>query len=216
MTKQETFKKRIRTRMAKTGERYVAARRSLIEAASQGERAWVSQPELSDERVQAATGRGWNEWCDLIDGWPGHDDGHTAIAAWVHAEFDVDGWWSQAVTGGYERITGRRLPNQDPDGSFVANKSKTVRVDADWLRSMVLDDDDRRDLFPGVATTLRSKPESKSLRVGIGGGVAIMSFTAVDDGRARVSIQHRGLATVDQVDEWKFYWSDWLEALDQA
>ncbi len=59
MTTHASFKRRIRARMEKTGERYGAARRTLLEPASaQRSRVWVSEPEHSDKAILAATGRG--------------------------------------------------------------------------------------------------------------------------------------------------------------
>ena len=73
MTTNERFKQRVRERMAGTGERYTAARRVLIEqTARSGRRVWASEPEHTDEVIRAKTGRGWDDWCDLIDAWPGH------------------------------------------------------------------------------------------------------------------------------------------------
>ena len=215
MTRQETFKRRIRQRMEKTGERYGAARRVLIEqSSSSGERQWASEPEMADDTLQEATGRGWDEWCDIIDAWPGRAQGHTAIATYVREEHGVDGWWAQTVTVGYERITGLRLPHQQPDGTFSAGKSRTVTADAELLREMLLDGDDRADLFPGLETELRSRPGSKVLRIGIGPGTAQIALDTQDDGRVKITIAHDKLPTPDAVEEWKGYWSDWLEAVD--
>ena len=203
--------------MEKTGEKYGAARRTLIEQSSGGgSRTWVSQPEMSDDAVHEATGRGWDEWCDLIDAWPGHTEGHGAIAAYVADTHGVDGWWAQTVTVGYERITGARLPYQLPDGTFTANKSRTVTVDAAALREMLLDDQDRADLFPDQATKLRSKPTSKVLRVGIGPGVAQIAIEPKDDGRTKIVIAHEKLPVAEDVVRWKAYWSDWLDAVDEG
>jgi hypothetical protein len=216
MTEQESFKRRIRERMARTGERYSAARRTLIEK-SDGKaagRTWVSQPELTDESVRAGTGRGWDEWCDVIDAWHGRGDGHTAIASWLQNEHGVDSWWSQSVTVGYERITGLRLKHQQPDGTFAAGRSRTVVVDPRALREMLLDDDGRADLFPGTPTDLRSKPGAKQLRIGIGGGVAQIAMDPQKDGRVKVTVQHEKLATPGEVEEWKQFWGAWLEALE--
>jgi hypothetical protein len=152
----------------------------------------------------------------VIDAWPGHDGGHTAIATYLREQQGVDGWWAQAVTVGYERITGIRLPHQQPDGTFTAGKSKTVRADPVILRETLLDDDDRRDLFPGKDTVLRSRPASKVIRLGIGPGVAQLALDPLADGRVTVSIAHEKLPTTDSVDEWKLYWSDWLAAIDEA
>jgi hypothetical protein len=215
MTRQETFKRRIRQRMEKTGERYGAARLVLIEqSSSSGERQWASEPETADDTLREATGRGWNEWCDIIDAWPGRADGHTAIATYVREEHGVEGWWAQTVTVGYERITGLRLPHQQPDGTFSAGKSRTVTVDAGLLREMLLDDDHRPDLFPGFETELRSRPSSKVVRIGIGPGTAQIALDTQEDGRVKITIAHDKLPTPDAVEEWKGYWSEWLEAVE--
>ena len=214
MTRQESFKRRIRTRMEKTGEKYGAARRSLVEQATRGGRIWIAEPELDDEAVRTATGRDWNEWCDLIDAWPGHRGSHADVAAWLQSEHDVEGWWSQTVTVGWERITGRRLRHQRSDGTFTVSKSRTMRVDVEELRAMIIGD--RDDLFPGMTTELRSKPTSKSLLVGMDSGAALFAFDPLEDGRVRVTVSHERLPSPAEVEQWREYWDAWLNAIDQG
>jgi hypothetical protein len=217
MTKQESFKRRIRERMEKTGERYAAARRALISpTASPGSRIWVSQPEFTDEVIRTNTGKSWNEWCDLIDEWPGHIDGHTAIARHIHETTDLNGWWSQGVTVGYERITGLRLPHQMADGTFTASKSRTMDIDVTVLRELLVSDDAKTELFRDVETELRSRATAKTLRIAVGPGIASFSFDAVKDGRTKVTVAHEKLPTYDDVEQWKFYWSEWLDAVEQG
>ena len=218
MTRQESFKQRVRARMATTGERYAAARRVLLERAADGgrRRVWASEPEMSDDVVRRRTGRGWDEWCDLVDAWPGHADGHAAVAAWVHAEHGVEHWWAQGVTVGWERITGRRLPGQMADGTFTVNKSATVAVDAAELRAALLDDDARADLLPGHPTALCSRPASRTVRFTIGPGVAGVTLEPRSDGRTKVTVAHERLPGHDLVEEWRFFWAEWLAALDGA
>lgn len=216
MTKQESFKRQIRERMRKTGERYAAARRNLLEQSPTGDRLWVSEPEISEEAVETGTGMGWTGWCDLIDGWPEQPSDHTEIAARLHRDHAVSVWWAQMVTVGYERITGLRLPYQRPDGTFSAGKSRSVQVDASLLKAMLLDDEGRMNLFPGQATELRSKPTSKVIRLAIGPGTAQIRIEPKPDGKVKVSIIHERLPEFDDVAQWKFYWADWLEAIDQA
>lgn len=217
MTKQESFKRRIRARMEKTGERYGAARRILVEQATTGRRrTWVAEPEMSDEVVRAATGRGWEEWCDVLDAWPGRTEGHTAIASYVRDEHGIDGWWAQTVTVGYERITGLRLRYQRADGTFSANKSRTVDVDADTLRNLLLDDAGRADLFPGIETELRSRPTSKVVRLAIGPGTAQIAIDTKGEGKVRVAVAHERLPSADEVQRWRDYWTEWLAALAEG
>ena len=215
MTRQESFKRRVRTRMERTGERYGAARRVLIQQAEHRGRAWASEPDMAEAKLVEATGRGWDAWCDLVDAWPGHADGHGAVAAWLQDEHDVPGWWAQTITVGWERITGRRLPHQQPDGTFTAGRSRTVRVDADELRAALLDADDRTDLFPGMPTELRSRPTSRTVRLGMDPGVVELDLAPRDDGRVTVSVAHAKLPAPEDVTVWKQWWGAWLEALDE-
>lgn len=222
MTTNERFKKQVRARMAKTGEKYGAARRALLRATPTTMptggpgRAWAAQPEVPDASVRDTTGRGWDEWCDLIEADPVAADGHAAVARYLAAEHGLDGWWSQAVTIGWERITGRRVPGQQTDGTFAANKSRTMDGDADALRAMLVDDEARGDLFPGEATELRSKPATKVLRVAMTDGAALFTVEAKDGDRMRVAIQHTGLASLDARDAWADYWTAWLDTLADA
>lgn len=223
MTTQESFKKRIRARMQETGEKSTAARRALIEQAERreaaaddaadGRRTWAADPELSDEAVTEATGRGWDAWVELIEGDPIADGGHTAVAAWLQTEHDVAGWWAQSVTVGWERVTGRRLPHQAADGTFTANTSRTLDVDVEQVRALLLDPDGRAALFPAHAPELRSRPDSKALRIGLDEGVAVIAIDPRDDGRSTVTVSHEKLPSHGDVELWKRFWADWLEAL---
>lgn len=147
-------------------------------------------PGADEQVVIERTGRGWQQWRDLIDAWPGHRDGHTAVARWLEQEHGVDGWWAQQLTVGWERLSGRRLPNQLADGTFTANRSATIEVDAEVLRAHLLDADLRAALFPGEAPELRSRPTSKNVRLGVGEGVAELALRPKPDGRVTVTVQH--------------------------
>ncbi len=214
MTQQESFKRRIRERMETTGERYAAARRVLIaKHADTRRRHRSAEPDLSDDAMRTATGKGWDDWTDLIDAWPGHTDGHTAIAAYLVEQHGVDSWWAQGVTVGYERIVGIRLPYQRPDGTFTASKSRTVAIDADVIREMLLNESDRADLFGGLRTTLRSGLTAKVVRLDLAGATVQIALDATGDGRTKISIAHERLGKSEEVEEWKFFWSEWLDVL---
>ena len=220
MTRNESFKRRIRERMTKTGERYGAARRALIgqagAPATPDADSWVSEPEHTDAVIRERTGRAWAEWRELIDAWPGHRQGHAAVASWLQDEHGVHGWWAQAVTVGWERITGRRLPNQMDDGTFTSNRSATIATDVAALRELLLDEDGRAALFPGLDPELRSRPTSKNVRIGLGGGVAEIALAPRADGRATITVSHSKLSSPQEVATWRGYWGGWLEALDGA
>jgi hypothetical protein len=155
--------------------------------------------------ITKGTGKDWNTWCDLIEQWPGHQDGHAAIAAWIHQEFGIDHWWAQGVTVGWERITGRRVPGQMADGSFSVSKSRTLPLEANWLRAELLDDEARQSLIPGLKTELRSKPSSKNIRINVTEGSILFSINETAAGRAKVTITHERLTSVEANQRWRFY-----------
>jgi hypothetical protein len=113
MTRQKSFKGRIRARMDKTSESYTTARRQLLakagteppaEAETQPVAPVTDAPgarrPYSDEVVRANTGRTWDEWFALLDAWGGAQRPHPEIARWLVEEHGVGGWWAQGVTVG--------------------------------------------------------------------------------------------------------------------
>ncbi|TFC04762.1 hypothetical protein E3O42_04485 [Cryobacterium adonitolivorans] len=184
-------------------------------------RIWAAEPVQTDDAILENTGHAWEEWADLIDAGPGRQAGHTAIAAWVHAEHAMDGWWAQGVTVGYERITGLRLPGQMPDGSFRVSRTRVLAIDRDVMRVLLLDEGARADLFPGFDLLLRSKPASKALRFtlarnGEALGSILFSTDLLPDGRLRLSVTHEKVASFDEGEQWKLFWADWLAAVEQS
>jgi hypothetical protein len=89
-------------------------------------------------------------------------------------------------------------------------------VDASALRSLFLDAHSRADLFPGLATELRSRATSKNVRIAIGPGVAQFALDPRADGRLKLTVSHERLPEPGDVEPWKAYWAEWLEAVDEA
>lgn len=89
MTRQKSFKRLVRARMAKTGESYTTARRQLLSATTPVSRA--DQPALvtTDERIRERTGLGWETWFDLLDEAGGLNLPHGEIARWVAGKLDL-------------------------------------------------------------------------------------------------------------------------------
>lgn len=222
MTTQEAFKKRIRARMAKTGEKYSAARRALLTdpvTTNVTNSAWASQPPHSEQAIQAGTGRSWDQWVSAIDAGPGRNATHTEIAAWVNASTDISGWWAQGVTVGYERITGKRLPGQMSDGTFTTSRSRTLAIDTASLRALIEEDDSRATLLPEVTATRTSRPGVKTPRYtltdtadGTKLGTVQFGFDSLKD-KTRLTVAHSALPSQDAADAWKDYWKEWLDVL---
>lgn len=225
MTTHEGFKKRVRERMLKTGERYGAARRALLATTASGAReddsggrSWVAEPQHPDAQVHAKTGRGWDDWVTAIDAGPGRNVGHTAIAEWVR-EQGVDAWWAQSVTVGYERITGLRLPGQMPDGTFSVSRSRVLAMPPEEVRELVMDDVSRRDLLPGFTLELLSKPTVKVPRFAFHAGdepIGRLAFAmdAASGNRTNLTVTHSALPSLEEGEHWKAFWREWLDAVE--
>lgn len=158
------------------------------------------------EKVAAATGRSREEWFGLLDAASATGWNHGQIAEWLVTEHDVDGWWAQSLTVGYEQARGMRQPGQRPDGTFDANVSRTVAVGAEEVFPH-LTDDDRRAAWLDDTWHVASASAPKRLRLeSTGGDRALVEVTAVSPGKVRLSVQHPRLPDPEAVGRWKDYW----------
>ena len=201
MTRQKSFKRLVRTRMEKTGESYTAARAMLL-AADEPDGAWLA---TSDERIRERTGRGWEEWFDLLDTWG--ELTHREIARRIAAELGIDplAWNAQAITMSYERTRGGRLAGQREDG-FAVTATKTLPVPVERLFDAFLEQGELRE---------RTSTRPKSARFDWAGGESRVNATFVAKGEASstVSVEHRRLADPDEAERMKAFWRERLSGL---
>jgi hypothetical protein len=239
MTKQKSFKGRVRARMAKTSESYATARRQLLAKATADadappdqaaptpggadaaagpapDAAGVTLP-YSDKSIRANTGRGWDEWFELLDAWGAVERTHTEIARWVNREHGVDGWWSQGVTVGYERARGLRAPGQRRGGQFEVNASKTVAVPVERLYEAFADPDLRERWLPGETFEVRVAHPGKSIRANWDDGstLLVVGFTARGESKSQVSLIHQRIPDAETAAKLKSWWRDRMAALKQ-
>jgi Domain of unknown function (DUF4287) len=217
MTRQKTFKRKVRARMQKTGESYTAARRRLIAAGERPEaEAAEFEPPMSDDAIRERTGRGWDEWFALLDAWEAASRPHPDVARWLRDEHGVDGWSAQSVTVGYERARGLRAPGQRPDGWSVT-ASKTVAVPVERLYAAFGDDGLRERWLPGAELHVRTASPPKSARYDWEDGSTrvIVGFYAKGDGKSQVALEHARLPDADTAEEMKFWWRERVGALKE-
>ncbi len=241
MTRQKSFKSRVRTRMDKTGEKYTTARRQL-----RGETSSAPAPEevagsasvpeepaaplgsgtgpdaegvkpmrLPEAQVRERTGRGWDEWFSLLDDWGATSRNHTEIARWLVTEHQVPGWWAQSVTVTYEQQRGMREPGQKSDGYFSAGGTRTVAVPVDRLFDAFADSELRERWLPDVAVKVRTATAPKTFRADWldDGTRLVVTFAPKGEAKSVVAVQHEKLANSDTAGRIKAYWRDRLSAL---
>ena len=84
-------------------------------------------PPVSDQAVQAKTGKNWKQWFAILDKAGARKMSHKEIAAYLYEEQRCPGWWSQMVAVGYEQARGLREKHETPAG-YQISRSKTLAV----------------------------------------------------------------------------------------
>lgn len=217
MTVRKPFKRLVRARMQKTGESYTAARANLLRAE---EPKGDDGPRLatSDEAIRRRTGRGWEEWFDLLDEWGAPQRTHRETARWVAEQQGVVplAWNAQAVVGSYERARGLREVGEKDDG-FAITASRTVTVTVDRLYDAFVERSLRERWLPAADLRQRTATRPRSARFDWGDSDTRVhvTFLAKGDDASTVALEHRRLANADEAQRMKSHWRERLTALQQ-
>jgi hypothetical protein len=201
--------------MEKTGESYAAARATLLRAE---EPEATARPRLatSDEEIRRRTGRGWEEWFDLLDEWGAAERTHRETALWVAGLQGVEplAWNAQAVVGSYERARGLRAVGEHPDG-FAVTASKTVAVPVDRLYDAFVDASLRGRWLPDGQLRERTATKPKSARFDWGDGASrvAVTFAAKGEAKSTAALQHSRLADAAEAERLKAYWRERVASL---
>jgi uncharacterized protein YndB with AHSA1/START domain len=230
MPSNKDFKRLVRARMSKTGEAYTAARANLFTRAPRAEGAGRAETRpahsvlpaqfavvagMSDEAVKAKTGCNWRSWVNALDHVRANQWPHGAIAEYVYDKYQLDGWWAQMVTVGYERIRGLREKGQQRSGEYEATKSRTVPVSLSRLFRAFSQPRLRSQWLPNVTLTVRKATTNKSIRITWEDGTSVEGwFTAKERSKAQVQVQHRKLPDRETANRLKRFWTERLDALE--
>jgi hypothetical protein len=218
MTTQKLFKRRVRARMAKTGESYTAARGHIArnrDRLTEAQTRLASAMELaSDERLAEATGRNWEAWLSVLDRWGARERRHGETADFLVTEHGVPGWWAQTVTTGYERARGLRLKHQQPTG-FTIYASKTVAVPLTVLFDAFVVEDRRERWLTDGRMSLRSAQPGRVARFDWDGGPTRIMVTFEEKGAAKSTahVSHERLPDADVAEIAKAVWKKRLVVL---
>jgi hypothetical protein len=211
MTKEASFKRRVRDRMSKTGESYAAARsqvserRDRVQAARTRLAATEDRP--TDDKVAAATGQHWEAWFSLLDRWGARQRTHGETAAFLAEEHEVPGWWAQSITVWYQRARGMRLKHQQADG-FTIYASKTIAVPLDVVFDAFVEPRSRRKWLADGTMSLRTSQPGHTARFDWGDGSTrvSVSFEPKGPAKATVAVAHERLPDADEAEAAKASW----------
>ena len=216
MTRQRSFKRLVRLRMEKTGERYAAARAALL-AAEESKSTKGPALTVSDEVIRRRTGRGWEEWFEILDDSGAIAKPHREIARWLQSEHGIDGWSAQSVTVSYERARGRRAVGEHADG-FAITASKTVAVPVERLFDAFLDASLRERWLPEGKLRERTATRPKSARFDWDDDETrvIVGFEAKGDAKSVVDLEHARLPDAAEAEQMKAFWRDRVATLKEV
>ena len=212
MTTNKAQKRATRARMAKTGERYTAARRHIVKP---GESLPAEDLPHPDATLRENTGKGYREWFRLLDAWGAKERKHREIASRLMAEYGVAGWWAQTITVGYERARGLRAKHQTLAGSYQVSVSKTFPIGVGKLyRSFAQAPQRNRWLERGMLN-VRTTRKDRDIRFDYreGGSRVVAYFDRKDRKKTTVTIQHEKLPDSGSVEQMRAMWKRNLKQL---
>jgi hypothetical protein len=218
MTKESSFKRRVRERMSKTGESYAAARSQLsqkrVRVQAARERLAATDDRPTDDKVAAATGKWWEAWFSVLDRWGARQRKHGETVGYLMEEHDVPGWWAQSITVWYERARGMRLKHQQADG-FTIYASKTIAVPVEVLFDAFLNPRSRHRWLTDGTMSLRTSQSGHTARFDWGDGATRVSLSFEDKGpaKATVAVAHERLPDADEAEVAKAAWRERLRGL---
>jgi hypothetical protein len=205
--------------MEKTGESYTAARLHVVRSRAPEEPKpdYATLAGMSDDSVQKATGCTWERWVATLDRIGAASMKHGEIAKLVHEKFNAPPWWAQTVTVGYERIRGLRAIGQRRDGSYEANKSKTIAVPLAKLYEAFSNARVRSRWLEAVKVKVSSATPEKYLHFAWNDGSRVsVGFYAKGVGKSQVAVQHTKLSSRAEADRMKAYWTERLAKLAEV
>ena len=219
MTTQRSFKRLVRSRMEKTGESYTAARAS---AARRGRAEPAAKLGLttSDETIRERTGRGWEEWFDLLD-----DVGRGG------ADAPRDRALARRAAGhppaGLERAGGRRqlrahaaacAPPASTRTASPITATKTVAVPVERLYDAFVDASLRERWLPGgdLRERTATKPRSARFDWGEDGTRVHVAFAAKGEAKSTAALSHARLADGEEAERMKAFWRERVAGLKEV
>ncbi|MBU1652435.1 hypothetical protein KKA00_09455 [bacterium] len=170
---------------------------------------------VGNDAVEAKTGKIWSEWFTVLDAEGAKGLDHKGIVKILVDKYQLDGWWSQMVTVGYERERGLR-ELYEKSGGYEISCSKTLPVSVEQAFKAWQDDAVRKKWLSESIIVHKATPH-KSMRVTwIDGQKSIsVNFYPRRVDKCQISVLHGKLPDSKAVDEMKVFWGEALKRLGE-
>lgn len=177
----------------------------------------VPKPLMSDQAVQAKTGKTWDEWFAVLDEGDAVKMDHRGVVTHLKEKHGVPDWWCQMVAVCYEQSRGLREKHEKPSG-FEIGASKTITTPLSRLFTAFQDVKARTRWLADPGFTVRKATPGKSLRITwVDGKTSVdANFYSRGDGKSQVTVQHGKLGSARQATRMKRYWAEQLCRLKET
>jgi Domain of unknown function (DUF4287) len=169
---------------------------------------------ISSEAVAAKTGKGWPEWCRILDAAGAKKMTHREIAALLRTRHGIGSWWQQMITVGYEQSRGLREKYQKGK-VYSITVSRTVAAPVSALYKAWADEKVRRRWLDRKGLVVRGPASHKTVRVRWPEGATnlLVAFYPRGKGKGQVAVSHEKLADAKAAARMKRYWAGKLDRL---
>jgi uncharacterized protein YndB with AHSA1/START domain len=192
---------------------------------------------ISNEAVERASGRTWEEWISILNDRGAYELTHKQIAAMLGESGLVDDpWWAQMVTVGYEYAIERRTVGRTAEAGFQVGVQRTLPIDAETLWNVLATADGQRmwlgdvkDAVPfekgvryetldGISGEIRSVAMGTRLRLTWrrlqdAEPTTLQFYITPKQSRSALQFHHEKLRDAGHREEMKVHWQEVLKAL---
>lgn len=176
---------------------------------------WIVSPQMSDDAVQAKTGKIWAEWFALLDQAGGLSMTHKEIVLHLVTKHSIGDWWSQMVAVTYEQARGLRDKHEKSDG-YQISKSKTMRVSIETLYLAFFDLNQRQAWLGDMQATITTSTYAKSIRISLPDKTKLdVQFYPKPGDRTQVVVSQQKIPDSRTAEDLKSFWAAALVRLKQ-
>ncbi|HTT99909.1 MAG TPA: hypothetical protein VMF58_17800 [Rhizomicrobium sp.] len=169
---------------------------------------------ISEEKVKAATGKGWMGWFSILNKMNANALPHKEVAKRLKEEYGAPSWWCQMIAVEYERARGGRKKNERAGGTFAVNVTKVMPVSLAKLFATATSEKTRKTWFPAGAFEETSKTKDKYWRGKWKKERKLeFGFYAKGDGKSQIALEIRQLPTEADVEKERAAWKKAMEKL---
>lgn len=167
---------------------------------------------MSDEAVEAKTGKTWSRWFKHLDAAGAKKMTHQEIVAHLRNKHDVRPWWTQMVAVTYEQACGLREQHEKPSG-YEISVSRTIGASSSKAFKAWVDDKTRKLWLP-ANFSIRKSTTNKTIRITWSDGTDVVAgFYPKSEGKCQVVAQHGKLKDAKAAAKMKEFWADALGRL---